>query len=121
MIKSKLGQRLMGILLFVGGCYFTYDELKVVVSEGYYHRAAMIFPGLAIVALGVMFFPLDYERYKAEHGKEKPSGFHDLPDAWKLMTILGIGVSLLFWFVLANSHHPQILPYLQQIMGTTAE
>ena len=119
-IKSKLGQRLVGVFLLGLGCYFTYDELKTVVTEGYYHRAAIIFPAFAVVAVGIIFFPLDYERYKAEHGQESPQGFHQLPDAWKLMTILGIGASLAFWLLLANSHHDSIYPFLFRMLNSSA-
>lgn len=116
-IKSKMGQRLGGLLVLGIGLYFTYDELKTAVFENHYHRLAIVFPAFVIIGLGTMFFPLDYERYKAD-GQERPEGFHQFPDSWKLMTVLGVAAALAFWALLEFSHHPKIFPHLLRLVNS---
>ncbi|MFL5512107.1 MAG: hypothetical protein ACJ8CN_06665, partial [Gemmatimonadales bacterium] len=83
MIQSKFGQRLVGALMLVLSGGFTARTWYAALEEGYYNpKAAAIFPALLVFGLGLLLFPIDVERLKAEHGVEKVESLDQVPPAW---------------------------------------
>ncbi len=73
MIQSKIGQRLLGVLLLVLGGGFTVWSWYTVLTEGYYYRNAVaLFPAFAV--LGVNRGMRDERCKEGKKGRESFSG-----------------------------------------------
>jgi hypothetical protein len=91
MIKSKIGQRLVGLGVLAICAGFMAWSWHTAMNEGNFNRkAAIMFPAFAVIGLGMILFPIDVDRFRAERGVEKPESFAHLPRLWKLITVLAI-------------------------------
>lgn len=89
MIESKAGQRLIGLVLIALGAALTAWTWHSALTEGsYYPALAMLGPMLAVCGPALIVFPLDYERFRAEHGVSKPEKWEHYPTAWKAVLVL---------------------------------
>src|SRR5260370_35607393 len=83
MIRSKLAQRIGGALIFLPGAGVTGWIWHRALTEGYYYRkSAMLFPAFLVIGLGMVLFPIDAEKLKAEYGVEKIQSYRHVPPAW---------------------------------------
>ena len=74
------------------------------INEGYYYvKAAAIFPAFALLGLGMILFPMDMDRLKAEHGVDKPTSLAHYPLSAKLIIVLALVAGLGNWWAIA--HH----------------
>jgi hypothetical protein len=102
-IESKWGQRLVGLLLFILGIGFSAWSWYTALTEGSYHREAVAtFPVFAVVGLGLLFFPLDMEKIRAEHGVDKPRQFSHYPTAWKVLFFVALAAGLVNWLAISR-------------------
>lgn len=103
MIKSKLGQRLIGLLLVAIAVPATVYLWHLAVTTGYYHpKGAALFPAIAMGALGVVLFPIDHPRLEREHGVARVSKFAHLPPVWKVWFFVALGAGLGNWYAIAH-------------------
>jgi hypothetical protein len=102
-IKSKIGQRLVGLFVLVLGGGFTAWSWYTALTEGYYYRKAVaLFPVLAIAGLGLLLFPIDGDRLRAEHGVETPQSLAHYPLAWKVLFVVALAAGLGNWLALSR-------------------
>jgi len=103
MIESKIGQRLAGLFLLALGGGFTAYSWYTALNEGYYfEKAVALFPVCAVAGLGLILFPLDMERLRAEHGVDKPQKLAHYPPIWKLVFVLALLAGLGNWLAIAR-------------------
>ncbi|HLN26564.1 MAG TPA: hypothetical protein VK395_02400 [Gemmataceae bacterium] len=103
MIRSNLGQRLIGLLAFAGGLGLTGWVWHTALTEGeYYRKAAALPPLLAVFGLGLLLFPIDVEKLKAEHGVEKFESWHQMPLEWKVLLFVALAAALGNWYAIAQ-------------------
>jgi hypothetical protein len=103
MLQSKIGQRLLGLLLLVLGGGFTVWSWYTALTEGYYYRKAVaLFPAFAVLGLGMILFPIDIERLRAEHGVDKPEKFAHYPPAWKVTVFVAVLAGLGNWLAISQ-------------------
>jgi hypothetical protein len=103
MIESKIGQRLVGLFLAVLGGGATAWSWYTALTWGYYYRKAVVFfPLFAVVGLGILLFPIDRERLRAEYGTAKPQGLAHLPLVWKVLLVLAVLAALGNWYAIAH-------------------
>lgn len=103
MIRSKVGQRVLGCFLLVLSVSFIIWEWRRALNEGYYHRnAVVLFPFGAVCGVGLILFPVDYDRLMAEHGVDRVRGFSHMPPAWRVLALLAVAAGLANWFAIAN-------------------
>jgi len=103
MIRSAFGQRAVGLILVTICVWSTVDEWKSAIYEGFYHpKYSVLFPCLAVAGLGLLLFPMDYERLKAEHGVDRPQSFWHLTPLWQIWLFLAIIVALGNWYAIAH-------------------
>jgi hypothetical protein len=101
-IKSKAGQRLMGVFLIALGAGGTIWVWHTALTEGYYQLiAAPIFPAFLVFGLGALLFPIDVEKLKAEHGVEKIENFRQFPPVWRGVMVAALVAGFGNWFALA--------------------
>jgi hypothetical protein len=73
MIRSKLGQRIWGVVMMIlGGAATAWTGYEAIHSGYYYRIAVVLFPVLAVCGLGALLFPLDMDEFEAEHGTGRP-------------------------------------------------
>jgi hypothetical protein len=102
-IESKIGQRLMGLVLFLLGSAGTAWMWYTALTEGYYYRnAAALLPVCAVFGLGLLLAPFDVEKLRAEHGVDKPQKWAHYPPVWKLIGVLALLAGLGNWFAIAQ-------------------
>jgi len=98
MITSKLGQQVVGLVLLIMGGGVTVWSWNAALTRGSYSREAVaLSPGCAVLGLGLLIFPIDIEKFRAEHGVDRPRQFSDLPAAWKILVFLAIAAGLANW------------------------
>lgn len=103
MIESKIGQRLVGLLSLALGGGFTAWSWYTALHEGYYYRKAVVFfPFFAVLGLGMLLFPIDMDRLRAEHGVDKPQKLAHYPLAWKVLFVVGLAASLGNWLAISQ-------------------
>jgi hypothetical protein len=103
MIRSQIGQRLLGALFILGCGWFTWSEWQTLVHEGYYHpKAAVLFPLMTLAGVGLLLFPFDYDRLQAEHGVDRVQHFSHMPLIWKLWSLVMIAAAIANWAAMAN-------------------
>ena len=103
MIESKIGQRLVGLLLLAVGGGFTVWSWYTALTAGYYYRNAVaFFPAFAVIGLGLLLFPLDVERLRAEHGVERPKKLAHYPPAWKVLFFAAVLAGLGNWLAISQ-------------------
>jgi hypothetical protein len=103
MIESKIGQRLLGLALLALGSGFTAWSWYTALNEGYYHRKAVaLYPVFAVAGLGLLLFPLDMERLRAEHGVEKPQKLAHYPLVWKVLVVVALLAGLGNWLAISQ-------------------
>jgi hypothetical protein len=103
MIKSKLGQRLVGLGLFLVGAGFVGWEWYTAFTEGTYSaKASAFFPAFTVLGLGLILFPIDTDKLKAEHGVEQIQSFRQAPPAWKVLIFAAIAAGLANWFAISH-------------------
>jgi hypothetical protein len=101
MIRSKLGQRLFGLLLLALGGALTVWNWYTVLTLGYYYMyAAAIGPVFAVLGLGMALFPIDVEQQLATYGSEKPRGWNEYPASWKVALVVAVAAGLGNWLLL---------------------
>ena len=103
MIESKIGQRIAGLVLFLLGSGGTIWVWYTALTEWYYYpKATAIIPAVAVVGLSMLLFPMDMQKFRAEHGGDTPQKMADYPVQWKVMFVLallvGIGNWLAMWW-----------------------
>jgi hypothetical protein len=102
-IESKLGQRLVGLCFLALGGGFTAWSWYTALTEGhYYRRAVALFPVFAVVGLGLLLFPIDMERFRAEHGIDRPQKLAHYPLAWKLLVGVALAAGLGNWLAITR-------------------
>lgn len=103
MIQSKTGQRVVGLLFLLVSGGFTVYSWYTVIHEGYYHRAAaVLFPTMAVAGLGLLFFPIDYDRLRREHGVEELKKFAHYPPEWKILFFVALAAGLGNWMAISQ-------------------
>ncbi len=103
MIESKIGQRLVGLFLLAVGLGFTAWSWHTALNEGhYYSKAVALFPVFAVTGLGLLLFPIDVNRLRAEHGVDKPQSFAHYPLAWKVLFVVALAAGLGNWLAIAQ-------------------
>ena len=103
MIESKTGQRLMGLLLIVGGAGFTGWMWNTALNEGRYNPFAFaIVPLIAVAGLGMLLFPMDVARLRAEHGVDKPQKLAHYPPAWKATFVVALLAGVGNWLAVSR-------------------
>jgi hypothetical protein len=101
MIRSKVGKRLVGVLVLAVGAGFTAWGWYTALTEGYYYRmAAVIFPGFTVIGLGMALFPIDEDKLRAELGVEQIRSFRQLPLAWKVLLFVALVAGFGNWYAL---------------------
>lgn len=104
MIKSKAGQRAVGLLVFLGCGYGIYHVWQTAMTEGYFVKMpAIMLPALAMIGLGMVFFPIDLDELKAKHGVDWPKTFSHYPTIWHVLFFVSIAAGLVNWYLLAHS------------------
>jgi hypothetical protein len=102
MVRSKLGQRLGGLIILALGAGATAWVWYTALTEGYHYRkAAFVFPCLAVFGLAGILFPIDVDRFRAEHGVEQATSFRQFPPAWKVVFVLALAAGFGNCFLLA--------------------
>jgi len=102
-IQSRFGQRLVGALMLVVCGGFTAWTWYTALQEGYYSRkAAALFPALLVFGLGLLVFPIDVERLKAEHGVERIESPEQVPPAWWGVFFAALAAGLGNWYALSQ-------------------
>jgi hypothetical protein len=102
-MKSKLGQRLVGVfLLLLGGGFTAYEWHTFLADHTYDRKAAAVFPAFAVAGLGALLFPVDMAEMKAKYGLEKIEKLSELPPVWWVIVGLAVAAGLGNWFALAN-------------------
>jgi hypothetical protein len=103
MIESKIGQRLVGLVLLLLGGGFTTWSWHTAITEGHYSREeAAFFPLFALVGLGLLLFPIDMQRLRAEHGVDRPQKFAHYPLVWKVLCVAALIAALGNWLVISR-------------------
>jgi hypothetical protein len=103
MIRSKLGQRIIGAVAFLiaGACIVW--TWQIATSQGYYYRsAAVMFPVFAVVGIALLFRPIDVEEQQAKFGDVTNQSFAQLPWEWKVLIGVAISAGLGNWYLLAH-------------------
>jgi hypothetical protein len=99
-IRSKLGQRIMGALALLVGSSGTFWTWRTAITEGYYYTGwAVFFPLFAVVGLGLVLLPIDMEKQQAEYGDLTRQGFNQLPLDWKIHMGVAVVAALGNWFL----------------------
>lgn len=103
LIESKLGQRLGGLFFLILGSGFTVWSWYTALNEGYYYRKAVaVFPGIAVIGLGMLFYPIDMEQFRATYGVDRPNQFAHYPIEWKVLFFVALAAGLGNWFVISQ-------------------
>ena len=103
MIESKIGQRIVGVVLFLFGSVGTVWTWYEALQEGYYYpKVVALLPVFAVCGLGMLLFPLDFDRLRAEHGVDKPSKFAHYPPVWKLIGFVALVAGLGNWLAMSQ-------------------
>jgi hypothetical protein len=103
MIKSKIGQRIIGLFVLSFGSGFTIWSWYTAMNEGYYYpKAAVIFPAFGVLGLSLLLFPLDPDHLMAVHGVEKPTRLSHYPFIWKVMLVVALAAGFGNWWLIAN-------------------
>jgi hypothetical protein len=103
MIESKIGQRLVGVFMLALGAGFTAWSWHTALTEGYYYEAAVaLFPAFAVIGVGMILFPIDVARLRAEHGVDKPQSLAHYPPVWKVLMVVALAVALGNWYAIAR-------------------
>lgn len=103
MIRSKVGQRLVGVLLLAVAAGFTAWVWYTALTEGsYYRKAAAIFPAFVVIGLGMALFPIDVDKLRAKHSVEHIQSFRQLPLAWKVLLFVALVAGFGNWYALAQ-------------------
>jgi hypothetical protein len=103
MIESKVGQRIGGTILFILGAGATAWTWHSALTEGeYYPKVAMLGPAFAVVAIGMIVFPMDMEQLRLEHGVPKPDKlrFAHFPLIWKAITVVAVIAGVVDWIAI---------------------
>ncbi len=101
--SSQIGQRLAGLVILVVCGWFTVQSWYTARNEGYYYRKAVAFlPAFAVLGLGMLLFPIDRERLRAEHGTDKPLTIADYPLSWKILAGVAVAAGVANWVAIAH-------------------
>jgi hypothetical protein len=96
-------QRLGGLLfLAIGGAGMAWVWHDALTEGQYYLKMALLFPALAVLGLGMILFPVDMDRLKAEHGVERIEHFGQYPMVWKVLFVLALAASAANWYALSH-------------------
>jgi len=102
-IESKIGQRVVGLILVVGGglliAWLWSRPFTGGRAEG---MAAGVMPFVVVSALGMILFPLDVDRLRAEHGVSQLSKWRHCPTIWKVMFVFAGLAAVGNWFALSQ-------------------
>ena len=96
MITSKPAQRLFGMLLlaYCGGCVvWDWHEALHNGDRGNIELNGLS-AGLAVGGLGMILFPIDWEKLREEQGVVKVSRFAHMPGEWKVLFILAVVIGV---------------------------
>lgn len=100
-MSSMLKQRVAGLFISVIGFGFTYWMWLTAIEDGTYRVfPSMVFPGFAIVGLGVMLFPFNTQELKEKYGVEKPQNIKQWPPVWWVIVPVAIIAGLANRYVL---------------------
>jgi hypothetical protein len=116
MVTSKLGQRLVGLLILLVAGGFTAWIWHTALTEGtYYRKAAALFPAFAVIGLGMLLFPTDVDRLReviglglwlsrlrAERGVEKVMSLNQIPPVWWGVLVAAVAAGLGNWYALSQ-------------------
>jgi hypothetical protein len=102
-IRSKLGQRFLGLFLLGLGGGFTAWSWYTALVQGYYYQKAVIFsPFPAVIGITLMLFPIDVDKFREKYGIETVEKFSQLPPEWMIAFVLAIIASLWNWFAFSR-------------------
>jgi hypothetical protein len=103
MIESKLGQRIVGVILFLAAVGGTVGMWYAALAEGYYYpKLVAIGPMIAIMSLCMVAFPMDFAKLRAEHGVDKPEKMAHYPAVWKAAFVLAVAAGLGNWYAMSQ-------------------
>ena len=103
MIPSQIGQRLVGLGVMALCGWFTVQSWYTALTEGYYYRKAVaLLPAFAVLGMGMMLFPVDRERLRAERGADKPLTIADYPLSWKILAGVAVAAGVANWAAIAH-------------------
>jgi hypothetical protein len=102
-MQSHWVQRAGGLFLFLLGSGITVWAWHIALTEGYYYRKVMALPpAFAVLGLGMLFFPIDAEQLRAEHGVDRPQKFAHYPPEWKVLFFVAVAAGLGNWYAIAH-------------------
>jgi hypothetical protein len=58
--------------------------------------------GFFVLGLGMILFPIDVDKLRAEHGVEKVQSFGQLPPAWKVVLVAALAAGFGIWYAIAH-------------------
>lgn len=103
-MASKGVQRLIGLLMVVGGIVFTAQGWRSVMVEGMYRpKAAFFLPVIVFLGLAVALYPMTKEECLAKYGVEKPQSWSHFAPMQKVLAVLGIAAGLLNWALISGT------------------
>ena len=72
-------------------------------TEGYYYpKLVAIGPVIAVISLCMVVFPMDTEKFRAEHGVDKPQKMAHYPAEWKVAFVLAMAAGLGNWYAMGK-------------------
>lgn len=90
-VQSKLGQRLLGLLIVLGGGYaahHVWNEVNLTKEFGL--KSAFLLPFVITLGLGVIAFPVDAYAQKWKYGAARPRNWKEMPAGMKLTLVLSL-------------------------------
>jgi hypothetical protein len=103
-IESKLGQRLFGLVMLILSAGLTVWCWYTVLTEGSYLEPESILasPGLAVIGLGMVIFPLDMQKLRAQHDVDWPRKLAHYPLGWKVLILVALVIALGNWLAMSR-------------------
>lgn len=90
-MRSKLRQRLIGLILLAGSGAGIYYVWHVVLTAHQYNRvAAGLLPFFAVFGLALLLFPLDFAGIRQQMDGDETRLFSVLPLVWQLLTLVAV-------------------------------
>ncbi len=103
-MKSKLQQRVAGLLMLVVGIGFTiYGWNSAMQTHRYSPKAAFLFPFFAGLGIALLAFPVTRDELMARYGVEKPRSLSHYSWGQKSVFLLAIAAGALNYALLSGN------------------